>query len=252
MGTSRESSVRILRVAGFDPLMSVYESGVLARIIWRYVSGNPCTTDTLADLETPIALVSKAVDLLIARGVVEQREGRLYPVKYMEWEESDERRREALEAYNKRRVADAVSRIEGLNLDIVQKFNIFWKAYPRPKNRIWHKSLALRAFVGALKVAPLERILEGLEIAKRTEQWRKDGGQFIPMPSTFLNQRRWEDYINNKDNVAVSRQEANIRTIQIAGKVYTAFDPPRREQFHTDEEYLKARNKWAVWLSSMS
>jgi len=28
---------------------------------------------------------------------------------------------------------------------------------------------------------------------KATEQWRKDNGQFIPHPQTWLNQRRWED-----------------------------------------------------------
>jgi hypothetical protein len=26
-----------------------------------------------------------------------------------------------------------------------------------------------------------------------TEQWRKDDGQFIPLPASWLNGRRWED-----------------------------------------------------------
>jgi hypothetical protein len=36
-------------------------------------------------------------------------------------------------------------------------------------------------------------MLAGVERWKQTEQWQKEGGQFIPYPATFLNQRRWED-----------------------------------------------------------
>jgi len=36
-------------------------------------------------------------------------------------------------------------------------------------------------------------ILAALEIQKSCKQWLKDNGEFIPHPSTWLNQRRWED-----------------------------------------------------------
>jgi hypothetical protein len=66
----------------------------------------------------------------------------------------------------------------------------FWTAYPR---RVAKKT-ALRAWN---KLAPDEalrdRILTAIEEHKRSPQWRKDGGQFIPHPATWLNQRRWED-----------------------------------------------------------
>jgi hypothetical protein len=39
----------------------------------------------------------------------------------------------------------------------------------------------------------LQTILDGVNRASRSDQWRKDGGQFIPFASTWLNQRRWED-----------------------------------------------------------
>jgi hypothetical protein len=41
--------------------------------------------------------------------------------------------------------------------------------------------------------AVLEQMLSAIARSKRTEQWQKDGGKFIPMPTTWLNQRRWED-----------------------------------------------------------
>ena len=39
----------------------------------------------------------------------------------------------------------------------------------------------------------LSVMLDAIAIAKGTEQWRKDGGQYIPHPNTWLRQERWED-----------------------------------------------------------
>ena len=38
-----------------------------------------------------------------------------------------------------------------------------------------------------------EQMGKALEVQKQSQQWRKDGGQYIPMPATWLNGRRWED-----------------------------------------------------------
>lgn len=73
---------------------------------------------------------------------------------------------------------------------IEQRFNQFWAAYPRKVG----KGEARRRF---LKIAPtqklLDQIMAAVEVAKQSDQWRKDNGQFIPYPSTWLNQERWED-----------------------------------------------------------
>ena len=70
------------------------------------------------------------------------------------------------------------------------RFNRFWNAYPRKVA----KQTALRAFE---KINPDEALVERMIAAigkwKTTDQWIKDGGQFIPHPATWLNQRRWED-----------------------------------------------------------
>jgi hypothetical protein len=36
-------------------------------------------------------------------------------------------------------------------------------------------------------------MIGAIEERRKTEQWQKDSGQFIPNPTTWLNQRRWED-----------------------------------------------------------
>ena len=70
------------------------------------------------------------------------------------------------------------------------RFERFWAAYPRHVN----KQAALKAFK---KINPddsvMEIILRELERQKKSAQWTKDGGQFIPHPATWLNGSRWED-----------------------------------------------------------
>lgn len=67
------------------------------------------------------------------------------------------------------------------------EFEIFYKAYPK-------KIAKLKAWKSWKAQKPdLERCLAAIEQAKQSEQWRKDGGQFIPHPATWLNQGRWDD-----------------------------------------------------------
>lgn len=84
----------------------------------------------------------------------------------------------------------------------VSAFDRFWAAYPRKKS----KGQARKAFT---KLKPneqlLEAILASLERAKTSEDWRKDGGRFIPYPATWLNGEGWED-----DNGSVNPMEGAI------------------------------------------
>jgi hypothetical protein len=43
--------------------------------------------------------------------------------------------------------------------------------------------------------ALLDRILDAVERQKQSRAWRKDNGQFIPHPATWLNNRQWEDSV---------------------------------------------------------
>ena len=66
-------------------------------------------------------------------------------------------------------------------------FEKFWSAYPK---KVGKKS-AKKAFDRANM--PIETLLAAIERQKCSTQWSKDNGQFIPNPSTWLNQGRWED-----------------------------------------------------------
>ena len=71
------------------------------------------------------------------------------------------------------------------------EFEKFWSAYPRKEGK--QKARAAFEKVGV----SLDIILEAVEQQKKTAQWRKDNGQFIPHPATWLNGKRWEDQINS-------------------------------------------------------
>ena len=45
---------------------------------------------------------------------------------------------------------------------------------------------------------PLQTLLDALEVQKRSNDWTKDGGQYIPYPAKWLNKRRWEDSMDAK------------------------------------------------------
>lgn len=71
-----------------------------------------------------------------------------------------------------------------------RRFDSFWIQYPKKRS----KGQAEKTWV---KINPdeelFQRILHGLEQAKSSWDWQRDGGQFIPYPSSWLNAKGWED-----------------------------------------------------------
>lgn len=69
-------------------------------------------------------------------------------------------------------------------------FDRFWTVYPRKRSKgqaeqAWAKLQPDDALLGAM--------LTAIEQAKRTPDWIKDRGKFIPYPSTWLKAKGWED-----------------------------------------------------------
>lgn len=68
------------------------------------------------------------------------------------------------------------------------EFETFWQAYPRKQGRQPARN-AWAKIQGVL----LQTLLDALEHQKKSAQWTKDGGAFVPMAATWLNQQRWTD-----------------------------------------------------------
>jgi len=71
-----------------------------------------------------------------------------------------------------------------------QLFDEFWQRYPKKRS----KGQAEKTWT---KLNPDEQlfqaIMQGLEQAKKSTDWQKEGGKYIPYPSTWLNAKGWED-----------------------------------------------------------
>jgi phage replication O-like protein O len=73
---------------------------------------------------------------------------------------------------------------------ILQYFDAFWTVYPKKKNRgDAEKAWSKIKFGDGL----LNKILTTIEKAKKSSDWKKDNGQFIPYPASWLNAKGWED-----------------------------------------------------------
>ena len=73
------------------------------------------------------------------------------------------------------------------------RFDEFWTLYPKKQG----KGAALKAWE---KVKPTKelhaKILASVQDnVNRNQQWQRDGGRYIPLPATWLNQTRWLDEI---------------------------------------------------------
>lgn len=64
-------------------------------------------------------------------------------------------------------------------------FEAFWKVYPK-------KVAKKEAFKAFKKIkTPVSVLIEAVEKQKKSDQWTRDHGQYIPYPTTWLNQERW-------------------------------------------------------------
>lgn len=88
--------------------------------------------------------------------------------------------------------------------EIDSGFEKFWQAYPR-------RVAKTRAENAWKKLKPnkelIDRILDALEKFKKTSQWLKDNGDYIPYPATWLNGRRWEEMEEQPVQTAITSYE---------------------------------------------
>ena len=59
----------------------------------------------------------------------------------------------------------------------------------------------MKAFRAQRINGELPDILADIDRKAASDSWQKDGGQFIPNPATYLNQRRWEDGTGEQKNI---------------------------------------------------
>lgn len=69
-------------------------------------------------------------------------------------------------------------------------FERFWSEYPR---KVAKESARAEWALIAPDEALANRITSAVLTAMKSEQWRQDGGRFIPYPAKYLSEQRWND-----------------------------------------------------------
>jgi len=86
-----------------------------------------------------------------------------------------------------------------------EQFEIFWQEFPR--RRRGAKQECRKKYKNALRqnngLTP-EKILSALQEQKKSKDWTKDYGEYVPSPLTWLNQGRWEDEVYDGSGYAES------------------------------------------------
>lgn len=85
--------------------------------------------------------------------------------------------------------SESESNAKGARRSREEAFEKFWSAYPRKEGKQKAKAAFEKVNVH------MDVLLNAIEQQKKSAQWTKDGGQFIPHPTTWLNGKRWEDEV---------------------------------------------------------
>lgn len=80
-----------------------------------------------------------------------------------------------------------------------ERFADFWRFYPRKvgKDSAWRAWQKIKPDIELLKT-----MLAVLAWQKQQDDWLRDGGRFVPHPSTWLNQGRWQDEPSQQPHIS--------------------------------------------------
>ena len=181
----------------FDLLCLMWESterGVLVNPI-----GRPYTEDEIARMVGEGNLVNQILNQLEEKGVFSRRDkdNAIYCRRMIKEENIRKiRRRVGMLGGNPNLVIQKGNQMhEDENeteneTETKKSFESFWSFYPKKQGK-------KKAFESWQKLSPnhelTQSILKAVSLQSQSEQWKKDGGQFVPMPATWLNQERWND-----------------------------------------------------------
>lgn len=168
----------------------------------RYFPGDNCDIDLLATelTDSGLVILYEVNGILYAEiptfkehQVINNREGEsIIPSKTLTRESGVETRESGREGRKEGKEGNGkegdTSATDVAGIVYPQSFLSFWNMYPKKKS----KGDAFKAFK-KLNAAEYPAIKTGLEAAKKSADWQKNNGEFIPYPASWLNDRGWED-----------------------------------------------------------
>ena len=116
---------------------------------------------------------------------------------------------------------------------MLDDFAAFWAIYPRKcakgdARKAWNQTASIRPDMDSLIAAVKAQI--------NCEQWRKDGGTYIPYPASWLRAERWDDEIE----IALPKPEKVRDRFDIANERFAA-----AQATITAEERARVKERFA-------
>ena len=93
-----------------------------------------------------------------------------------------------------------------------QVFDQFWSAYPKKRS----KGDAEKAWKQLKPKPDMNKVLKSIEQLKKSHDWQKENGKYIPYPATWLRAKGWEDEVYNDplDGVVSDITKKSLRNMQ--------------------------------------
>lgn len=146
--------------------------------------------------------VGRAINSLVDKNIVNKKVDNYIPSyrfnkNYKKWKSSTKRC-----TVNKKVLKVPKSSTKKLpTIDIItidnnpkHEFHLFYKAYPKKKSPGQAKKTWLKLENKNL-LPSINILLNAIEKQTISQDWKKDNGQYIPYPSSWLNNQGWEDEI---------------------------------------------------------
>jgi len=115
------------------------------------------------------------------------------PKNYVKYNETYKEHTRNIQAVDTKQECNNVNNEKQVKSD--GHFLQFWKAYPKKVG----KKAAEKSYKNiSQSKEQLNIILNAIEKQKRSIQWEKEDGKYIPNPTTWLNQGRWDDELKPK------------------------------------------------------
>ena len=107
-------------------------------------------------------------------------------------------------------------------------FDTFWQAYPKrmakgDARKAWKQTESYRPSIAD--------VLKAIAAQRKSAQWMRDDGQYVPYPATWLRAERWDDVIEVEmlkperkpdryelANIEMARKEAEWKARQALAK----------------------------------
>lgn len=113
----------------------------------------------------------------------------------------------------------------------MQAFDKFWALYPKKKS-------IGRAKTAWEKLNPsaetIRAIMEKLPLLIASDEWKKDGGQYIPYPATWLNAEGWNDEVSTSTTQATGGYTLGDSELSAIAKLQQLRDSLKGEECESD------------------